>query len=121
LKRGAPLLADAHLEDDSMSLDFDGLKRADGASKLGEHHYLPILHQQIDLRSGHPPATPLLAASPAERRKRCSHTRASFISGTESSAKQFKARSANPTHHVAARGAWSPSAHHPPPSTRKSW
>src|SRR5580693_8328084 len=27
-----------------MSLRFDALKRADGASKLGDHHYVPVLH-----------------------------------------------------------------------------
>jgi predicted RecB family nuclease len=44
LKRGALLLADAHLEDDSMSLGVDALKRADGASILGSHYYVPILY-----------------------------------------------------------------------------
>ncbi len=31
-----------------MSLRFDALKRADGASKLGDHHYLPVLHNHGD-------------------------------------------------------------------------
>jgi predicted RecB family nuclease len=44
LKQGAPLLVEATLDDECLSLCFDGLKRADGASKLGDHHYLPILH-----------------------------------------------------------------------------
>jgi predicted RecB family nuclease len=44
LKAGKPLLADATLEDEAVSLRLDGLKRADGAAKLGEHHYLPVLH-----------------------------------------------------------------------------
>src|ERR1700686_833067 len=35
LKQGALLLADAILEDDDMSIRFDGLKREDGRSKLG--------------------------------------------------------------------------------------
>ena len=48
LKQGAPLLADADLEDDGLSLRFDALKRADGASKLGDHHYLPVLHDHGD-------------------------------------------------------------------------
>jgi hypothetical protein len=43
LKKGAPLLADAVLEDEGLSLRFDALKRADGASELGAHHYLPVL------------------------------------------------------------------------------
>jgi len=48
LKQGAPLLVDATLEDDGMSIRLDALKRADGASKLGEHHYLPVLHNHGD-------------------------------------------------------------------------
>jgi glucose-6-phosphate dehydrogenase assembly protein OpcA len=35
LKQGAPLFADAIVEDDGMSIRFDALKRVDGASKLG--------------------------------------------------------------------------------------
>lgn len=48
LKEGIPLLADATLEDDGMLIRLDALMRTDGASKLGEHHYLPILHNQGD-------------------------------------------------------------------------
>jgi predicted RecB family nuclease len=48
LKQGAPLLAHANLEDDSMSIRIDALKRAEGASKLGGHHYLPVLHVHGD-------------------------------------------------------------------------
>jgi len=48
LKQGAPLLADVIVEDDGMSIRFDGLKRADGASKLGGHHYVPVLHNHGD-------------------------------------------------------------------------
>ncbi len=48
LKRGAPLLVDAQLEDDGLSLRLDGLKRAEGASKLGDHHYIPVLHNHGD-------------------------------------------------------------------------
>jgi predicted RecB family nuclease len=48
LKQGAPLLADAELEDNVMSIRFDALKRADGASMLGDHHYLPVLHNPGD-------------------------------------------------------------------------
>jgi predicted RecB family nuclease len=48
LERGAMLLADATLEDDSTSICFDALKRANGVSKLGDHHYLPILHNHGD-------------------------------------------------------------------------
>jgi predicted RecB family nuclease len=48
LKRGASLLVDARLEDDSMSLGVDALKRADGPSKLGGHYYVPILYNHGD-------------------------------------------------------------------------
>src|SRR5262249_36458793 len=44
LRSGPPLLADAKLEDESLSLRFDALKRAHGPSRLGEHHFLPVLH-----------------------------------------------------------------------------
>jgi predicted RecB family nuclease len=48
LKQGASLLADAIIEDDGMTIRFDALKRADGASKLGGHHYVPVLHNHGD-------------------------------------------------------------------------
>ena len=48
LKRGAPILVDATLEDENLSIRFDALKRADGPSKLGGHHYLPVLHAHGD-------------------------------------------------------------------------
>src|SRR5262249_30805712 len=48
LKEGAPLLTDAHLKDDAMLVRFDALKRADGASGLGDHHYVPVLHNRGD-------------------------------------------------------------------------
>jgi predicted RecB family nuclease len=44
LKQGAPLIVQVTLEDDEMLLDLDAVKRADGTSKLGGHHYLPVLH-----------------------------------------------------------------------------
>jgi predicted RecB family nuclease len=48
LKQGTPLLADAMFENDAMSIRFDALKRTDGTSKLGEHHYVPVLHFPVD-------------------------------------------------------------------------
>lgn len=48
LTRGAPLLADAGIEDGELSLCFDGLKRVDGPSLVGQHHYLPVLHNHGD-------------------------------------------------------------------------
>src|SRR5262249_40681989 len=43
-----PLLTDIDLEEEGLTLRFDGLKRVDGSSKLGEHHYLPVLHNHGD-------------------------------------------------------------------------
>ena len=48
LKQAAPFLLDASLENDGLSLRLDALKRMDGASKLGDHHYLPVLHVHGD-------------------------------------------------------------------------
>jgi predicted RecB family nuclease len=48
LKRGAPVLVDAILEDENLSIRFDALKWADGPSKLGGHHYQPVLHVHSD-------------------------------------------------------------------------
>jgi predicted RecB family nuclease len=36
----------ATLEDDLLSLSFDGLKRVDGPSKLGDFHYVPMLFHE---------------------------------------------------------------------------
>jgi predicted RecB family nuclease len=44
LKMAAQLLVDATLDDNSVSLRFDALKRAEGRSNVGDHHYLPVLH-----------------------------------------------------------------------------
>src|SRR5215831_20470694 len=44
LRSGPPLLADATLEDESLSLRFDALKRVPGPSRLGDHYFLPVLH-----------------------------------------------------------------------------
>src|SRR5262245_46681833 len=48
LKQGAPFLLDACLEGDGLLLRRDALKRVDGAAKLGDHHYLPVLHVHGD-------------------------------------------------------------------------
>jgi len=48
LKQGITLLANAELEDESLSLRFDALKRTDGPSKVGDHHYIPVLHHHGD-------------------------------------------------------------------------
>jgi hypothetical protein len=44
LRSGPPLLVDVKLEDESLSLRFDALKRTPGPSRLGEHHFFPVLH-----------------------------------------------------------------------------
>lgn len=46
LKEGVSFLLDATLEDDLVSLTFDGLKKVDGPSKLGDFHYIPILFSE---------------------------------------------------------------------------
>lgn len=46
LRRGVPFLIDATLEDDQVSLVFDGLKRVDGPSRLGDFHYIPVLFSE---------------------------------------------------------------------------
>jgi predicted RecB family nuclease len=43
LKQGAAYILDGILEDDLVSMTFDGLKKVDGPSKLGDFHYIPIL------------------------------------------------------------------------------
>jgi predicted RecB family nuclease len=46
LKGGPLYVLNAVLEDEVVSLHFDGLKRVDGPSKLGEFHYLPMLFHE---------------------------------------------------------------------------
>jgi predicted RecB family nuclease len=46
LKQGASFLLDATLDDDLVSMTFDGLKKVDGPSKLGDFHYIPILFHE---------------------------------------------------------------------------
>jgi predicted RecB family nuclease len=43
LRGGSSFVLDATLEDDLLSLGIDGLKPVNGASKLGDFHYLPML------------------------------------------------------------------------------
>jgi predicted RecB family nuclease len=43
LKRGTAFLLDAMLEDDCLALAFDGLKRVEEPSTLGDFHYAPVL------------------------------------------------------------------------------
>jgi predicted RecB family nuclease len=46
LKRGPRYILDGTIEDDCLALHFDGLRRVEGASKLGDFHYLPMLFQE---------------------------------------------------------------------------
>ena len=46
LRAGPSFVLDATLEDDLLSLRFDGLKRVDGPSKLGDFHYVPMLFHE---------------------------------------------------------------------------
>src|SRR5262249_26591110 len=46
LKRGTAFLLNATLEDERVSLAFDGLKRVPGPSKLGDFHYVPVLFSE---------------------------------------------------------------------------
>jgi predicted RecB family nuclease len=46
LKEGSQYIIDGTLEDDALSLHFDGLKRIEGESKLGDFHYLPVLFSE---------------------------------------------------------------------------
>jgi predicted RecB family nuclease len=46
LKRGPQYILDGTLEDDALALHFDGLKRMEGKSKLGDFHYLPVLFHE---------------------------------------------------------------------------
>jgi predicted RecB family nuclease len=48
LKKRASVLVDAVLEDESISIRFDALKRADKPSNLGDHHYLLVLYNHED-------------------------------------------------------------------------
>jgi predicted RecB family nuclease len=48
LRKGAPLLADATIEDEELCLCFDGLKQAGGLARVRGHHYLPVLYNHGD-------------------------------------------------------------------------
>jgi predicted RecB family nuclease len=46
LKRGPLVVLDAILEDDLFALRFDGLKRVEAGSDLGDFHYVPVLFHE---------------------------------------------------------------------------
>ena len=43
LSKGFPFILDAQLQDGHFHIHFDGLKKVDGPSGLGDFHYLPVL------------------------------------------------------------------------------
>src|SRR5689334_8896894 len=43
LSKGASFIFDTHLHDSIFSVRFDGLKKIQGRSQLGEFHYIPVL------------------------------------------------------------------------------
>src|SRR5262249_6396627 len=46
LRAGPSVVLDATLEVDSLSVCYDGLKRVDGPSTLGNYHYVPMLFHE---------------------------------------------------------------------------
>jgi hypothetical protein len=46
LRKGPSFMLDTTLEDDQLSVGFDGLKRVAGGSKLGDFHYIPMLFEE---------------------------------------------------------------------------
>ena len=46
LRAGSSVILNATFEDELVSLNFDGLKRVDGPSKLGNFHYVPMLFRE---------------------------------------------------------------------------
>ena len=48
LRAGSSYVLDTILEDDLLSLSFDGLKKVDGPSGLGDFHYVPMLFHEAN-------------------------------------------------------------------------
>ena len=48
LRQGNPFILGGHYQDDSHAIEFDGLKKVDGPSILGEFHYQPALFSEAD-------------------------------------------------------------------------
>jgi predicted RecB family nuclease len=54
LKQGLPFILGTILEDSTISLSLEGLKKAPGPSKLGDFHYIPMLFQgEYKIRKEH--------------------------------------------------------------------
>jgi predicted RecB family nuclease len=48
VKQGRPLLVDATLADERLSIKFDGLQKETGPSRLGNFHYVPVLFHETE-------------------------------------------------------------------------
>jgi predicted RecB family nuclease len=46
LHKGIPFILHGHLEDDRYAIRFDGLKKVDGASIIGDYHYEPVMFSE---------------------------------------------------------------------------
>jgi hypothetical protein len=46
LGKGAPFILHGHIQDDRQAIRFDGLKKVDGASIIGEFHYEPVMFSE---------------------------------------------------------------------------
>jgi predicted RecB family nuclease len=46
LRKGTPFILHGHIEDDRVSIRFDGLKKVDGASIVGDFHYEPAMFSE---------------------------------------------------------------------------
>lgn len=54
LKQGPPFVLEPTLEDATLSISFDGLKKAPGPSTLGDFHYIPMsFHAEYKIRKEH--------------------------------------------------------------------
>jgi hypothetical protein len=54
LEQGLPFLLESALEDATLSLSFDGLKKVPSPSKLGDFHYIPMsFHGEYKVRKEH--------------------------------------------------------------------
>lgn len=46
LRKGISFILNGHLEDDRHAIRFDGLKKVDGASIIGEFHHEPVMFSE---------------------------------------------------------------------------
>src|SRR3954452_6534895 len=111
LSQGPPVFIDVTLKDELASLRFDGLVRVEGASRLGDFHYAPVLFQSgltirgqtrhllailglaLGIIQGRQPATGIVIRSPEAKRTKVKLTAKlnKRASDTLESLKQFQA------------------------------